>query len=355
MKKFSFFFAVISMTVLSITIMAGCDETLLPDFGANQNSAQPPQAPQTPQIPQNPQNSIWYVSAGGSNSGSGADSSKPLASVQAALDKIKSAYKSGKWKAGESAVIVVSGTITGSGSFSSNQAMIDISGTGNYPPIILQGDPVKGGVLNANRSRTNEGRVLYIANNTVTLGDNLTLTGGYTLWGGAVCVGTHGMASQGEFFMTGGEISGNTASLGGGVLLYKGNMTMTGGTIKNNVTTKSYSNVMGTGGGVYVGEDNTFTMSGGTISGNGGAETADGGGVAINGNGLFVMTGGDISGNKSADHGGGVHISPLGKFTMTGGTISGNTSATSGGVFKSPYSAVFTNSGGTVSGNTPNN
>jgi hypothetical protein len=303
------------------------------------------------------QNPTWYVSAGGKNSGGGTDSSKPLASVQAALNNIKSTYRSGKWPAGKSAVIVVSGTITASGSFKSkpNQARIDISGAGNYPPIILMGDPVNGGVLNANRNRNNEGQVLYIGNNTVTLGDNLTLTGGYTLWGGAVCVGTHGVDSAGTFIMAGGEISGNTAALGGGVLIYKGEMTMTGGEIKNNAATSSYSNVVGMGGGVYVNEDTTFTMSGGTISGNGGNETADGGGVAVNGDGLFTMTGGDILHNESAEYGGGVHISPLGAFTMTGGTVSGNTSAAGGGGYTSSYGAVFTHTGGTVSGNTPNN
>ncbi|MDR1319396.1 MAG: hypothetical protein LBJ90_07200 [Treponema sp.] len=358
MSKFSFSFAAVSLTVLSMIIMAGCKNSLLPYPGSEKNSAsglQTPQPPQGSQIPQNPQGPTWYVSAGGNNSGGGADSSKPLATVQAALDKIKSEYRGGKWPAGKSAVIVVSGTVTGSGSFKSNQAMVDISGAGNYPPVILMGDPVKGGVLNANRNRNDEGRVLYIGNNTVTLGDNLTLTGGYTLWGGAVCVGTHGKDSKGEFIMAGGEISGNTASLGGGVLIYKGKMTMTGGEIKINTTSKSYGNVMGTGGGVFVGEGTAFTMSGGTISGNGGAETDKGGGVAINGDGLFTMTGGDILNNTSTEHGGGVHISPLGKFAMSGGTVNGNTSAASGGVNVSSYGAVFDHTGGTISGNTPNN
>jgi hypothetical protein len=231
--------------------------------------------------------------------------------------------------------------------------MVDVSGAGNYPPIILKGDTVMGGVLNANRSKASEGRVLYIANNKVTLGDNLTLTGGYVLWGGAVCVGTHGADSYGEFVMAGGEISGNTASLGGGVLLYKGSMAMTGGAIKDNLATNSYSNVEGSGGGVFVGEENTFTMTGGTISGNGGAGTGSGGGVTINGKGEFIMTGGDILNNKSENTGGGVHISPLGIFTMSGGTISGNASAVSGGVYVAPYGAVFTHTGGTISGNTP--
>jgi hypothetical protein len=355
-NKFLSPYFVLCITALCIVLMTGCSQTLLSDFKSKENPQNPqgPQNPQNPQGPQNPQDSTWYVSSNGNDSGAGTDSSKPLASVQAALAKIRSAYRSGKWKAGESAVIVINGTITGSGSFGSNESMVDISGAGNYPPIILKGDPVNGGVLNANRSRTNEGRVLYIANNTVTLGDNLTLTGGYKLWGGAVCVGSPGSASHGEFIMAGGEISGNTASLGGGVLLYKGNMIMTGGTIKNNLTTDSYSNVMGSGGGVFLGEDNSFTMTGGTISGNGGPATDNGGGVLVNGKALFTMKGGEILNNSAVTYGGGVHVSPYGNFILSGGTISGNTSAANGGVYVSPYSANFTQTGGTVSGNTPN-
>jgi hypothetical protein len=231
--------------------------------------------------------------------------------------------------------------------------MIDISGSGNYPPIILEGAPVNKGVLNANRSKTDEGRVLYVANNTVTLGNNLTFTGGYSLWGGAVCVGTQGVNSYGEFIMAGGEIRGNTGSLGGGVLLYNGTMTMTGGEIKDNLTIDNYNTVMRTGGGVYVGEDTTFTMTGGTIKSNGGSGTVDGGGVAIHKKGVFTMTGGTISDNKSTVSGGGVYIAPYGTFIMNGGTISDNASGASGGVYVPSQNGVFKKTGGTVIRNKP--
>jgi hypothetical protein len=355
-KRFLFPF-VGCMTVLFLVGMSGCGKSPIPGSGIEENPAYNPQPPWNPPNSQNPPNTpnpAWYVSSGGNDSGAGTDPSKPVASVQTALARISSLYRSGKWKAGESAVIVVSGAITASGSFGSNQSMIDISGASNYPPIILEGDPVTGGVLNANRNSGSQGRVLYIANNKVTLGGNLTLTGGYTLWGGAVCVGTAGSSSEGEFIMTGGEISGNTAGLGGGVLVYKGSMTMTGGIIKNNVTTDSYSQVPGSGGGVYLNEYTSLDMTGGTISGNGGAKTDNGGGVLINGHARFTMTSGEILVNTSNSYGGGVHIAPYGEFTMSGGIINGNASAEGGGVYKSPYSAVFTQTGGTVSGNTPN-
>ncbi|MDR2617797.1 MAG: hypothetical protein LBC62_02895 [Treponema sp.] len=343
-SRLVFFPLVICTAVFFLVCITGCRNTILSGPRLRENPAANPQSP----VSENP---AWYVSVNGKTSGR--DPARSVASVQGALDSIRSLYRKGKWPAGKSAVIVISGTITGSGSFGPNRSMIDISGAGNYPPIILEGDPMNAGVLNANRNRNNEGRVLYIANNKVTLGSNLTLTGGYSLWGGAVCVGTAGSASDGEFIITGGEISGNTAGLGGGVLVYKGAMTMTGGVIKNNINTDSYSGVKGSGAGVYLYEYNSFTMNGGTISGNGGAATENGGGVLADGHAVFTMSGGEILRNTSSLHGGGVHVGPYGKFVMTGGTISGNSSAEAGGVYTSPYKAVFTQSGGTVSGNTP--
>ncbi|MDR2363400.1 MAG: hypothetical protein LBD65_03185 [Spirochaetaceae bacterium] len=306
----------------------------------------------TPSPPPPPSTPAWYVSANGAEANSGTDPAKPLASVQAALSRIKTAYKGGKWPAGESAVIVVSGTITASGSFGNNMSMVDVSGAGNYPPVILKGDPVQKGVLNANRNSNNEGRVLYIGNNKVTLGENLTLTGGYTVWGGGVLVGTAGSESAGEFVMAGGEISGNTGQAGGGVMVYKGSMTMTGGIIHHNTNT-DYSNTPGDGGGVYVSDYTSFTLSGGTIRENGGAKTAKGGGVCVNGEALFTMTGGEILNNSSTQEGGGVRVTGYGQFFFSGGTISGNTSAVDGAVSVSPYGGVFIQTGGTISGNTP--
>jgi hypothetical protein len=349
------------LVFVSLLFVAGCNYPMAPGSeipgGAPPVSEPPGSNVPGPGVPDpgnpSPQNPVWYVSDTGKDSGNGTDPSQPLASVQAALDRIRRSYQGGKWPAGKSAVIVVSGTITASGSFGRDLSMIVISGKGNYPPIVLEGDPARGGVLNANRNSNNQGRVLYIANNTVTLGDNLTLTGGYTLWGGAVCVGTAGSPSDGEFIIAGGEISGNTGGIGGGVLVYKGHMVMTGGTIKNNTITDSYSNIMGYGGGIYLNEYTSLIMSSGLVSGNGGSETDAGGGVFVDGHSLFTMTGGEISSNTSAVKGGGVNVAPYGEFAMSGGIITKNASAEGGGVAVSPYSGVFKKTGGTVSGNTP--
>jgi hypothetical protein len=100
-------------------------------------------------------------------------------------------------------------------------------------------------------------------------------------------------------------------------------------------TMKAGSKVLGnTGGGVYV-SGGTFTMSGGTISGN---SANYGGGVYADG-GTFTMSGGTINGNTATNYGGGVYMDG-GTFTMSGGTISGNTATNYGG-------GVYVGSGGT--------
>ena len=140
-----------------------------------------------------------------------------------------------------------------------------------------------------------------------------------------------GVFNYGTFTMTGGTISGNKTDWGGGVENL-GTFTMKGGTISGNNATND-------GGGVY--NDGTFTMNGGTISGN----KADGGGGVYN-DGTFTMTEGTISGNK-ADGGGGVENK--GTFTMNGGTISGNEAVNGGGVYNLE---TFTMTEGTIKDNT---
>ena len=157
--------------------------------------------------------------------------------------------------------------------------------------------------------------------------------------------------SGGTFTMSGGTISGNTtydavSSYGGGVSVNGGTFTMSGGTISGNA------------GGVSVGSG-TFTMNGGTISGNTASNYGGGfGGVSV-GSGTFTMSGGTIFGNSSY-RGGGVYVDS-GTFTMSGGTISGNAASSSsytgnaygGGVYVS--GGTFNMSSGEISGNTASN
>jgi hypothetical protein len=354
---YTFYFCV---TLVFLTGFAGCDRLSLSDLGikggassdsGEKEEASIPQQPPPPS-PSMPQSRVWYVSEDGDNSASGIESSSALASVQTALSRIRSVYRSGNWPAGESAVIIIKGRIIAHGSLGANETMIEVAGAGNYPPIVLQGDPATGGILDVNRKKGEDGQVLFITNNKVTLGENLTLTGGNQLWGGAVRIGAPGFESAGEFIMAGGEISGNTGASGGAVMIYKGSMTMTGGVIKNN--RNDYFKYGGSGGGIYVNDHAAFTMTGGLIETNGGDPKAErGGGIYINGDGTATMSGGEIRGNTSIIEGGGVYIAPYGVFNMSGGLITGNKSGEGNEVQPSKWGGTFNQTGGNVTGNTP--
>ncbi|GHV77272.1 hypothetical protein AGMMS49942_20930 [Spirochaetia bacterium] len=193
-----------------------------------------------------------------------------LAAIKAAYNSGNSPGTLGTTGAGATPVtIIVSGTVSYS-SDAGSSAWLYIVGTNAYPPIVLQG-AAGGGTLNAAGSSK---RVLYIGgNNKVTLGANLTLTGGTSDSSGG---GVH--VSGVTFTMTGGTISGNTAtdSSGGGVAVdNSGTFIMSGGTISGNTATN-------TGGGVFVNTGAAgFTKTGGTIYGNSGGATAN---TATNGN-----------------------------------------------------------------------
>jgi hypothetical protein len=134
------------------------------------------------------------------------------------------------------------------------------------------------------------------------------------------------------------------------IVNHNGTFTMEGGTISGNTAVN--------GGGVYVGNGagapGTFEMTGGIIGtiGTIGRNTAtSGGGVYVDlGSTLTMSDEAAISGNTATSQGGGVHS--LGTFNMSGGAISGNTAANGGGVWTNNSGAVLTMSGGTISGNT---
>lgn len=131
-------------------------------------------------------------------------------------------------------------------------------------------------------------------------GGTLELYGGTII--GGVEVGRHSNPATGSSFtMYGGTISGNTDT--GGVFLVgttnhadPPSFTMHGGTISNNTAGASD----GGGGGVYVGEKCSFTMDGGTITGNT-ATAGNGGGIYIHFNaGRVSISNATITGNKAS-------------------------------------------------------
>ena len=105
--------------------------------------------------------------------------------------------------------------------------------------------------------------------------------------------------------------------------------TMEGGSITGN--TAEY------GGGVYVFNGGSFTMfDSARIIGN--TATGFGGGTDVGGTDVetsFTMSDSAIITGNTAKNGGGVFIAEYGEFTMNGGTISKNKATSEGGVWVS--------------------
>jgi hypothetical protein len=270
----------------------------------------------------------WFVADFGKDNDEAYDGStrlKAFNSVNKALEKIAEDHEADHpdWT---NADIVVIGT-----SGDTRTILIDNNNANIYPPITLRGlSPAQQGILTADKggwtnptgATTNPlvadaYRVLEITKGAkVTLGNDLTITGG-------------GQRADVEY--------------GAGVFVHNdASFTMNGGTITGN---KAYiTAVGGSGGGVFVRYDSTFTMNGGTISHNYSYRT---GGVAVYDNSTFTMTGGAITNNDI----GGVRIMTASTFTMSGGIISANTSTSSGGgVLLSYVNTIFTMTGGAITG-----
>ena len=175
-----------------------------------------------------------------------------------------------------------------------------------------------------------DGRGVYVFNRSTTfnmyggsIADNNMVTDDYVgndEIGGGVYIADDGAT----FNMYGGTICGNTAgSSGGGVYMgEKTNFNMYGGAICGNTATRNF------GGGVCAYKSSKFYMSGGEIGDNG---TRCGGGVFVGDNSTFTMTGGSITGNNVSHWraGGGIYISSSAqKITVSGNIqITGNMKA----------------------------
>ena len=330
-----------------------------------------------------------YVSQTGNDTSGNGTSERPFATIEKAMARLNEVAAKGIRSEEISAAtpweLHVSGTITATAI--TGEALIEADSTVGNLAIIGEGS---GATINANK----KGRVLYVDSDTSVTIKSVTLTGGgvpstigrdtvyrglcvyvatsgnLTMESGSSITGntsnraTHGggVYNEGTFTMNGGTISGNLARItgsgrnqiggdGGGVY-NKGTFTMNNGTISTN-------KAMSGGAGVYNELNYTFSMYGGSISGNGvqsGSNRVFAGAGVMN-RGTFDMYNGTISGNESTYYGGGVY-NVVGTFTMYDGTISGNSAATSstatatdggGGVFAAGTVELL---GGTITGNT---
>ena len=271
------------------------------------------------------------------------------------------AVTGGKANVGGGIANLKTGTLTlkGTSSVTSNTAQAlpadatEDSGEGGgvFNSGVLQ---VEGGKVSSNTAVSAGGGIYNLIGGTVTIRDGgvdnnsctypLTVTNGGTNG----CAGG-GIFSFGNVTLTGGTISGNTATyFGGGVAMVRefANevrqvLTVSGGTIENNKTT---GNTNTGGGGIWSSE--IVAISGGSIKGN---SSMYGGG--IDNWGTLTVSGGTFEGNAATESGGAIISTRKGLTTMTGGTIKGNTAKTGGGVAVSE-DTTFVLKDGVISGNT---
>ena len=184
--------------------------------------------------------------------------------------------------------------------------------------------------------------------------------------------------------ITGGTISGNTAMIGGGILIDDANTTATidgttisgntatgaaatdgGGGIFNNganltiengaqITNNVANGTAGSGGGIFNAVGGTLTVTGSTISGNS-ANRAGGGIEDASGNTTLVTLDDVVLDNNQAisgpGNGGGLHVTGPGDVSITDGSVSGNSAALEGGGLWNG-TGTMTIDGTTIDGNT---
>lgn len=154
--------------------------------------------------------------------------------------------------------------------------------------------------------------------------------------GGTIQNGHITIEANGKMELSGGTITGGTATNGGNIYIAPGaKLTMTGGTVKNGTATN--------GGNVYVDQNAVFTMSGGKVEN--GTASGNGGNVYVGYSGttieetppVFTMTGGSLENGTATKEGGNLYAVGLNAaaknamVNLKNATISGGTATSNGG------------------------
>ena len=192
----------------------------------------------------------------------------------------------------------------------------------------------------------------YVGSAIQAMGGSLIMNGGFiqdneTAYnGGGIYLG-----QDATFKMTGGTIQRNTGDGGGGIDA-QCQVTMTGGTIQNNTATRC-------GGGIMLNRSGVgLVMSGGSITGNhakasSSSDSGNGGGVYANkGAKLTLSNGASIENNTAEKNGGGVYAYSSATLTLNGGTIAKNKAEVYGGGVYAYSSMTLTLDGGKIQENT---
>lgn len=159
------------------------------------------------------------------------------------------------------------------------------------------------------------------------------------------------MSYTSELNVSGGEISKNKANGGAGIYLYGANANLTGGKIVGN-TAKADGGGIGGGGAKPKTElyRSAITLKNVTIAEN--TTAANGGGLSVKQSDINMESGTAITGNYAAKACGGMLVVTDSTVKITGGSVSYNTAADAacGGVYISSRSTL-TMTGGTISYN----
>ncbi len=182
---------------------------------------------------------------------------------------------------------------------------------------------MNGGKIWGNSSTANQAGAIYVSDGcTFNLKKGEIYQNRTNGHGGAFAI-------RGKVDMTGGSVHHNTATSGGGMLLNDaGILNITGGEIASNSSQW--------GGGINANGHPTVTLSGtGAVKDN--TSTANAAGIFLEGDDgqgtTFTMTGGSITGNKAGGNGGGImgySYTQTVTINISGGTISGNTADVNG-------------------------
>ena len=226
------------------------------------------------------------------------------------------------------------------GSITSNHAT-----TGDGGGVWAKHDTVEisDAVISENTA-ANIGGGVYLGNCDTTITDS-TITSNHVK--GTTANGGGGIyAGGGTANISGTEISGNTSTTNGGGISGDANMTLNDVTIKDNHADN------GRGGGIYTGNSGTLEINGGEISQN---SANLGGGVFAFANlpagriSKVTVDGTKITGNSATKFGGGIYVFSGAELALNDGVVYDNSAANGGGVFV--RNAAFTMNGGKLYGN----
>ncbi|MDR0442809.1 MAG: hypothetical protein LBH44_05315 [Treponema sp.] len=196
-------------------------------------------------------------------------------------------------------------TMTG-GTISRNTAIGQLDGAGGGVYVYVGTFTLNGGTISDNTATVSADGVYFDDGIFTMTSGTISSSSNAPLGGVVLSTGTFNMSGNASIsgFTVSGVRVGGTFNMSGSASIF-GN---TGFGVELNSYEATFkmndsASISGNGGGVYVnGLDATFTMSGGTITGNGAAQ--QGGGVCVGNNSYFYLINGIIAGASDYNYGG---------------------------------------------------